>query len=175
MSIWSRLDFQVCIEVFEVILSSHASSSLAFLVCSECNACTKLVAQTLFKQASMLYDAYLLLCFAAAKAGDQEVFEWVRKTSSRIWRGPMGKNAWKYLQDGAWEPRPHGKRNRSRSGTRTASKPPSRKRSRNDTGMGQWALKDGQRDVSLLLQERSQKFTEVLLFHLYGITSALQC
>ncbi|KAK9868094.1 hypothetical protein WJX84_000511 [Apatococcus fuscideae] len=72
--------------------------------------------------------------FPAAKAGDQEVFEWVRKTSSRIWRGPMGKNAWKYLQDGAWEPRPHGKRNRSRSGTRTASKPPSRKRSRNDTG-----------------------------------------
>ncbi|KAK9827470.1 hypothetical protein WJX74_004420 [Apatococcus lobatus] len=72
--------------------------------------------------------------FPAATPEDEDVHEWVSKTSSRIWRGPMGKSAWKYLNDGAWEPRPQGKRGRSRSGSRLASKPTNRKRSLQDPG-----------------------------------------
>jgi hypothetical protein len=40
--------------------------------------------------------------------------EWVKKTSSRIWRGSLAKHVWKYLSKGAWAPKKNPKHGRQR-------------------------------------------------------------
>lgn len=40
--------------------------------------------------------------------------EWVKKTSSRIWRGSLARHAWKYISKGAWAPKKNPKPGRQR-------------------------------------------------------------
>lgn len=59
--------------------------------------------------------------------GERVTKEWVKKTSSRIWRGSLSKNVWKYLSKGAWTPKKNPKpRRQRRSGS--ASKQVSRQK-----------------------------------------------
>ena len=54
--------------------------------------------------------------------------EWVKKTSSRIWRGSLAKHVWKYLSKGAWAPKKNPKPGRQRrSGSATKHPAPKQK------------------------------------------------
>ena len=45
---------------------------------------------------------------------NKDKVEWVRKASSRIWRGSLSSSAWRHLGKGAWAPRKEPKEGRSR-------------------------------------------------------------
>ncbi|KAK9806214.1 hypothetical protein WJX72_005677 [[Myrmecia] bisecta] len=57
-----------------------------------------------------------------ATEDEEEVIEWLRKSSSRIWRGSMATKDWRHLGKGAWQPRAKPKAARGRKG-RAARKP----------------------------------------------------
>ncbi|KAK9919158.1 hypothetical protein WJX75_009791 [Coccomyxa subellipsoidea] len=52
--------------------------------------------------------------FPDPEEGDLVTKEWVKKTSSRIWRGSLAKHVWKYLSKGAWAPKKNPKHGRQR-------------------------------------------------------------
>ncbi|BDA46751.1 hypothetical protein COCOBI_09-2040 [Coccomyxa sp. Obi] len=65
--------------------------------------------------------------FPDPEEGDEVTKEWVKKSSSRIWRGSLSKHVWKYLSKGAWAPKKNPKPVRQR---RSGSAPKQARRQR---------------------------------------------
>lgn len=81
--------------------------------------------------------------FPAADSQAEDTVEWVRKVSSRIWRGSYRMSSWKYLGKGAWAPRKRQQRGvlrRRKPQPAMRKRRPARERSRkiqlSSSGMG---------------------------------------
>lgn len=72
-----------------------------------------------------------IVCDSDPEEGDEVTKEWVKKSSSRIWRGSLSKHVWKYLSKGAWAPKKNPKPLRQR---RSGSAPKQARRQRAQGG-----------------------------------------
>lgn len=84
------------------------------------------LSQCLYSTTKQCYRCVLL--YAACKeTKNKEVCQWVSRCSSRIWRGPLAKDAWTKVAngEGAWRPKKR---------QRTAGRPGKKKGPRLDSG-----------------------------------------
>ena len=80
----------------------------------------------LFYQATVVVETRneLKLVFPAVDERDAIKEEWVKKCSSRIWRGSLSRKVWKHKGKGAWEPKEMPKsRGKNKARKRKASCP----------------------------------------------------
>lgn len=98
------------------------------------------------------YAAQLsMVCYCVAYAAvdeKQDHVEWVKKSSSRIWRGSYRNGDWRHLGKGAWAPRERPRRNRSaRTKVRPRRARHHKKRRRKLSGMWWCAVSAASCDV----------------------------
>lgn len=61
-----------------------------------------------YYQATVAFETHneIKFFFPPTTANELLREEWVKKSSSRIWRGSLSRKVWKHKGRGAWEPRP---------------------------------------------------------------------
>ncbi|CAL8471371.1 g10913 [Coccomyxa elongata] len=118
------------LETYRAKVQPHERVDLPYFNCNTDKPMMEMVADSnVWYQAAILRETAneIRVLFPDPEEGDKVTKEWVKKSSSRIWRGSLSKHVWKYLSKGAWAPKKNPKPVRQR---RSGSAPKQARRQR---------------------------------------------